>query len=411
MGRRLVSGRAEQQPQTTTSNNALFNPHVHIDWSGVYTQPLLRNFRIDSTRQQLAGHEDQPRHLGRAAARDDHQHAVERPQRVLGLRVRRRRRSKSRSSRSISRASWCRTTRRASRSARWRRSTSSRRSREQATRRQALVTAAVDAADRRAGAEAADRRRHRRIRTGTRQLDPIDRPDFRARADRHRRRPSAARSASGPTSRSRRRTSQTNDVTLKYLRDQTAAAGRPRRRPTASSGMGGTQLITQRHRRASAAGHRDDSRRLSATRFSTLFRNNYPRWNVRAELSATRSASSSQEASVARARVQLNQVQAQMKQIELQVATDVTNAAIQAQNNAEARAGRAGGARARAEEARGRAEQVRGRHVDELLRRAGAARSVATRRTASCARFSTTASRSSSSSACSRRRCRTSTSR
>jgi outer membrane protein len=38
---------------------------------------------------------------------------------------------------------------------------------------------------------------------------------------------------------------------------------------------------------------------------------------------------------VARARVQLTQVQAQMKQIELQVATDVTNAAIQAQNTAE----------------------------------------------------------------------------
>src|SRR5262245_33645172 len=45
---------------------------------------------------------------------------------------------------------------------------------------------------------------------------------------------------------------------------------------------------------------------------------------------------SSQEASVARARVQMNQVQAQVKQIELQVATDVTNAAINVQNTAEA---------------------------------------------------------------------------
>jgi outer membrane protein TolC len=45
---------------------------------------------------------------------------------------------------------------------------------------------------------------------------------------------------------------------------------------------------------------------------------------------------SSQQAAVARARVQSNQVQAQMKQIELQVATDVTNAALTSQSNAEA---------------------------------------------------------------------------
>jgi outer membrane protein len=42
---------------------------------------------------------------------------------------------------------------------------------------------------------------------------------------------------------------------------------------------------------------------------------------------------SAQEASVARARVQLSQVAAQLKQIELQVATDVTNAALTVQSN------------------------------------------------------------------------------
>ena len=40
-------------------------------------------------------------------------------------------------------------------------------------------------------------------------------------------------------------------------------------------------------------------------------------------------------AGVARAHVQLNQVDAQLKQIELQVATDVTNAAITLRNTAE----------------------------------------------------------------------------
>jgi outer membrane protein TolC len=44
---------------------------------------------------------------------------------------------------------------------------------------------------------------------------------------------------------------------------------------------------------------------------------------------------SSQDASYARAQLQLTQVEAQIRQIELQVATDVTNAATQVQNNIE----------------------------------------------------------------------------
>ncbi|PYQ77777.1 MAG: hypothetical protein DMG01_13685, partial [Acidobacteria bacterium] len=39
--------------RTTTSNNALFNPQFNSNLSFAYVQPLLRNFRIDSTRQQL----------------------------------------------------------------------------------------------------------------------------------------------------------------------------------------------------------------------------------------------------------------------------------------------------------------------------------------------------------------------
>ena len=48
----------------------------------------MKGFKIDSTRQQLVGDQDQPGHLGHPAEGVDHQHAVERPQRVLGLRVR-----------------------------------------------------------------------------------------------------------------------------------------------------------------------------------------------------------------------------------------------------------------------------------------------------------------------------------
>jgi outer membrane protein TolC len=67
---------------------------------------------------------------------------------------------------------------------------------------------------------------------------------------------------------------------------------------------------------------------------SSLFTTNYPRWTAQLNFSYPLGFSA-QQASVARARVQLNQVQAQVKQIELQVATDVTNAAINLQSGVE----------------------------------------------------------------------------
>src|SRR5262249_14511060 len=39
--------------QTTTSQNTLFNPTYNTNWSGSYTQPLLRNFTTDATRRSL----------------------------------------------------------------------------------------------------------------------------------------------------------------------------------------------------------------------------------------------------------------------------------------------------------------------------------------------------------------------
>ena len=47
--------------QTTTSLTALFNPQYNTNWSAQYTQPLLRNFKIDTTRtagrlQAQSGH-------------------------------------------------------------------------------------------------------------------------------------------------------------------------------------------------------------------------------------------------------------------------------------------------------------------------------------------------------------------
>jgi outer membrane protein TolC len=68
--------------------------------------------------------------------------------------------------------------------------------------------------------------------------------------------------------------------------------------------------------------------------FSTLFHNTYPQWTAQVNFSYPL-GTSSQEASVACARVQLTQVQAQVKQVELQVATEVTTAAVTAASNIE----------------------------------------------------------------------------
>jgi outer membrane protein TolC len=125
---------------------------------------------------------------------------------------------------------------------------------------------------------------------------------------------------------------ESNDVTLRFLQDQM----KPQADLVASYGyvgLGGRQLLTEgsginRTVTGSLPGGYLDA-------LQSLFRTNFPRWTVTMNFSYPLGLSQ-QEASVARARVQLNQVQAQIKQVELQVATDVTNAAIQARNTAEA---------------------------------------------------------------------------
>jgi outer membrane protein len=127
---------------------------------------------------------------------------------------------------------------------------------------------------------------------------------------------------------------QINDVTLKYLNDQT----KPQADVVANyglTGIGGTQLIRQ------GSGVGTSTNAITNTipggygdSLSSLFGASYPRWTVQLNFSYPLGLSA-QSANVARARVQLNQVQAQLKQIELQVATDLTNQAITIRSNAE----------------------------------------------------------------------------
>jgi outer membrane protein TolC len=161
-------------------------------------------------------------------------------------------------------------------------------------------------------------------------LDPADRPDFvPATID------VAAAVRRGLENRTdlqqARKNLQVNDVTMKYLQNQTlpqtdfvaryALAGQGGTvYPTTGTGI--TRTIT-----GEVPGGYFDA-------LNTLFGRNYPTWNFSVNVSYP-IGTSAQEATVARARVQQSQVTAQMKQIELQIASDVTNAATQVQSNVE----------------------------------------------------------------------------
>jgi outer membrane protein TolC len=172
-------------------------------------------------------------------------------------------------------------------------------------------------------------------------IDPTDRPDFRAEVVDVE--AAVRRALSERTDlQIAKKDVEMNDVTLKYLRDQL--------KPQADLvgtygvvGLGGTQLIKNNTQTVNAVatgsipgGYLDALNTMlgrgcpNSTSVGTCF----PRWTMQLNFSYPLGLSS-QEASVARARVQLTQVQAQMKQVELQVATDVTNAAINVQSGVE----------------------------------------------------------------------------
>jgi outer membrane protein len=313
----------------SNSNNTLFNPAFNSTWSGIYTQPLLRNFRIDSTRQQLAVtrlNRDISDVQLRATITNTLSNvrnaywdyvfaveAVEVAQKSLELASKLVQDNQTRVE--IGTMAPIDVVQAQS---------------EQATRRQALVTA-------QSTMRTTELALKRLIVSGTQdpnwaaRIDPTDRPDFRAEPidiDAAVRRALSERTDLEIA----KKNIDSNDVTLRYLVDQM----KPQADLQATYGLAGiggpyqvrdTSVIGSQVNKTEPGGIADA--------FSSLFRSQYPRWTVAMNISYPLGLSS-QQASVARARVQLNQVQAQMKQIELQVATDVTNAAIQAQNTAEA---------------------------------------------------------------------------
>jgi outer membrane protein TolC len=161
-------------------------------------------------------------------------------------------------------------------------------------------------------------------------LDPVDRPDFTAA-------PIDLAAALRRALENRtdlqqaKKNLQVNDVTLRYLTNQVMPQADFVAR-YALAGQGGTVYTTQgtgitRTITGEVPGGYFDA-------LSTLFGRNYPTWTFALNFSYPL-GTSAQEATVARARVQQNQVTAQLKQLELQIATDVTNAATQVQSNIE----------------------------------------------------------------------------
>jgi outer membrane protein TolC len=324
-----VSVQFNNSRTTTTNLTNLYNPAYNTFWSGQYTQPLIRGFKIDGTRQQL-----EVTKLNRDIS-------------DVQLRA-----SITNTLSNIRDAYWDFVAAiQAVDVARQSLDLANKLVQDNQTRVQVGTMAPIDVVQ--AQSEAATRRQtlvtaestrrtaelalKRLIVSGTDDpnwsaaIDPTDRPEFRPEPidiEAAVRRGLAERTDLEIA----RKSVDANAVTLKYLNDQTL--------PQADlvalyglTGLGGAQLVTEGsgiNRVVTGAIPGGYGNALG-----TLFGNNYPRWTVQLNFSYPLGLSS-QEASVARARVQLNQVQAQVKQIELQIANDITSAAINVQNTSEA---------------------------------------------------------------------------
>ncbi len=126
-----------------------------------------------------------------------------------------------------------------------------------------------------------------------------------------------------------RRTVEGNDVTLRFMKNQTLPAV-DLTGIYGAQGLGGTQF-----RRAAGGGVNapviDTIPGGYADAFRALTGRDYPNWNLSLSVSYPLGGSAA-DAAYARARVQRNQSAAQLRALELQVATDVTNAALQVEN-------------------------------------------------------------------------------
>jgi outer membrane protein len=317
--------------QTSTSTVSLYNPSYTPLWTAQYTQPLLRGFRIDASRQQL-----QVAKLNRDIT--DVQLTTTITNTLSNVRN----------------AYWDYVFAVQSvEVAKQQLDLANKQVEDNQTRVQVGTMAPIDVVQAQAQSASAlqnlvvaqatmrttELALKRLIVNGTQDpnwnatIDPVDRPDFRPEqvdVDAAIRKALSQRTDLAIA----QKNVQINDVTLRLLDDQT----KPQADFVANyglSGIGGTQLIRQ------SSGVGVSTNPITSTvpggygdALATIFRTDYPRWTAQVNISYPIGLST-QKAAVARARVQLNQVQAQLKQIELQVATEVTNQAITIRSNIE----------------------------------------------------------------------------
>jgi outer membrane protein len=318
----------DNRRQYTTSLTATVNPQYTPTWSALYTQPLLRDFRIDNTRQQLLvtrlNQEISDIQLQQtiintlANVRNAYWdyvfavQSVEVSRQSLSLAEELLRNNQTKVE--IGTMAPIDVVQAQS---------------QAAQQRQALVTADGT----RRTAEIALKRL---IVNGTNDplwtstLEPVDRPDFRPE-------PIDLTAATQRALSSRtdvlqaRKTQEANSVTLRFLENQKLPGVNLQTR-YATTGIGGTTYITS----GSGINRQVDDiipgGYLDA--LSTLFRNRLPAWSVGLNVNYNL-GTSAEDASVARARIQQNQIDLQLKQLDLAVTSDINNAAVQVQNTAE----------------------------------------------------------------------------
>ncbi len=313
----------------TTSATATINPQYNPTWSAQYTQPLLRDFKIDSTRQQLlvtrlnqdiSDIQLQQITINTIAnvrnAYWDYVFAVQSvdvSQQSLALAEELYRNNQTKVE--IGTMAPIDVVQAQS---------------QVAQQRQALVTAEGT----RRTAEIALKRL---IVSGTTDplwtssIDPVDRPDFRPE-------PVDVTAATQRALSTRtdvlqaRKNLEANDVTLRFLQNQRLPQTDLQAR-YATTGIGGTRFITE-----GSGVNRGEIIAIEPGGYldalNTLFRNQLPTWSLALNITYNLGTSAA-DASVARARIQQNQIEVQLRQIDLQVTSDVSNAAIQVQNTAE----------------------------------------------------------------------------
>ena len=312
--------------QTTTNTTFLYNPVYNANWSAQYTQPLMRGFKTDSSRQQLLVTKIS-QDLSEVQLQStivntlsnvrnaywDYVFAIQSvdvAQRSVDLAEQLVKDNQTRVE--VGTMAPIDVVQAQS---------------QAATQRQALVLA-------QASVRTAELALKRLVVNGTQdpnwnaKLDPTERLDFQAiEVDIA---GAVRRALANRTDLAQaKKTLEANDVTLKFLRNQQLPqfdlVGR-----YGLVGLGGTQLLT-----TGSGINQNVIGSVPGTYFNSLgslLRANYPAWSVSLNFSYPLGTNTA-EAAVARARIQVNQTDAQIRQIELQVATDVTTAAVTVQSN------------------------------------------------------------------------------